>query len=53
MKNKLNIALKEVKDYNKQQAVWLVSEGILDLNFVKNPKTEIMSIRLGKRLHSK
>ena len=53
MKNTLNKALKEVKDYNKQQAVWLVSEGILDLNFVKNPKTEIMSIRLGKRLHSK
>ena len=53
MKNTLNKALKEVKDYNKQQAVWLVSEGILDLNFVKNPKTEIMCIRLGKRLHSK
>ena len=53
MKNTLNQALKEVKDYNKQQAVWLVSEGILDLNFVKNPKTEIMSIRLGRRLHSK
>ena len=35
------------------QAVWLVSEGILDLNFVENPKTEIMSIRLGRRLHSK
>lgn len=53
MKNTLNQSLKDVKDFNKQQAVWLVSEGILDLNFVENPKTEIMSIRLGRRLHSK
>lgn len=53
MKNTLNQSLKDVKDFNKQQAVWLVSEGILDLNFVENPKIEIMSIRLGRRLHSK
>ena len=49
----LNELLKSVKAFNKQQAIWLVSEGILDLNFVKNPKTDIMSIRLGRCLQSK
>ena len=53
MKKTLNESLKSVKAFNKQQAVWLVSEGILDLNFVKNPKTDIMSIRLGRCLQSK
>ena len=52
MKKTLNESLKSVKAFNKQQAVWLVSEGILDLNFVKNPKTDIMSIRLGRCLQS-
>ena len=53
MQKKLNELLKSVKAFNKQQAIWLVSEGILDLNFVKNPKTDIMSIRLGRCLQSK
>ena len=52
MQKKLNELLKSVKAFNKQQAIWLVSEGILDLNFVKNPKTDIMSIRLGRCLQS-
>ena len=53
MQKKLNELLKSVKAFNKQQAIWLVSEGILDLNFVKNPKTDIMSIRLRRCLQSK
>lgn len=53
MQKKLNELLKSVKAFNKQQAIWLVSEGILDLNFVKNPKTDIMSIRLGRCLQRK
>lgn len=48
MKNKLKICLNDVREFNKQQASMLVSEGILDLVFVENPKTQLISIRLGK-----
>lgn len=44
----LNEELKNVKQFNKKQAGNLVSEGILDYQFIKNPQTSITSIRLGK-----
>lgn len=39
--------LKKVKPYNEKAAKRYVSEGLLDLNFIKNPNTEIVSLRLG------
>lgn len=39
--------LEKVKEYNKDIAKKMVSEIILDLNFIKNPKTGITSLRLG------
>ena len=45
--HELEEALKNVKSYNKQKAIKLVSEGELDLRFIENPKTEIVSLRLG------
>lgn len=48
MKKELEESLNNVRDFNKEQAQMLVSEGILDLMFVENPKTEITSLRLGR-----
>lgn len=39
--------LKNVEPYNKEEAKTLVSEGILDLKFIENPNTHIVSLRLG------
>lgn len=44
----LNQLLKLVEKYNKEEAEILVSETLLDLNFVCNPKTEILSLRLAE-----
>ncbi len=38
--------LEEVKSFNKEQAQMLVSETMLDLQFIQNPKTDIKSLRL-------
>ena len=38
--------LKNVKAVNKDMAEQLVSEAILDLEFVKNPKLNVTSLRL-------
>lgn len=45
--DEINYLLEEVKEYNKDIAKKMVSEIILDLNFIKNPKTGITSLRLG------
>lgn len=39
--------LKNVKTFNKLEAEKLVSEAILDLKFIENPNTNIVSLRLG------
>ena len=39
--------LESVEEYNKKEAKWLVSEGILDFEFLVNPDTKIFSLRLG------
>lgn len=52
MKNKFKQLLENVREFNRSEATLLISEGILDLNFVENPKTEIMSIRLGRCLYN-
>lgn len=44
---KLEELLKEVTPYNKEEAKRLVSEGILDLKFIENSNTDIVSLRLG------
>ena len=44
---KLKELLKKVKPYNEKAARRYVSEGLLDLNFIKNPNIEIVSLRLG------
>lgn len=38
----------KVRDFNKMQAEILISEGILDFNFIKDPHTNIISLRLSK-----
>lgn len=38
--------LSAVEDYNKERAKQLVSETILDLNYISEPKTKISSLRL-------
>lgn len=53
MVDTLNHLKENVRDFNKNEAIWLASEGILDLKFVNNPNTKLMSIRLGKVLSSK
>lgn len=35
-----------VEEYNKEEAALLLSEGILDLKYVKDPQTDIISLRL-------
>lgn len=44
--DEINHLLEGVKEYNKDIAKKMVSETILDLNFIKNPKTGITSLRL-------
>lgn len=44
---KLEKLLKKVKPYNKERAKMLTSEGILDLKYIENPNTNIVSLRLG------
>lgn len=44
--NELNDLLKDVADYNMEQAKLLVSEAKLDIKFIKNPDTNILSLRL-------
>lgn len=43
---KLEDLLNSVESYNKQQAEMLVSEAILDLNYINNPSESAMSLRL-------
>lgn len=50
---RLKDLLKEVKPYNERMAKRYVSEGLLDLNFIKNPNTDIVSLRLGHILRSR
>lgn len=45
---KLETLLNSVEEYNKEQARNLVSEAILDLNFIANPNSEMVSLRLGE-----
>ena len=47
---KMKKLLNCVKDYNKNVAKELVSEGILDWNYLKNPDTETFSLRIGKKI---
>jgi len=51
--DKMKEYLKTVEEFNKAEARLLVSEGILDLKFIENPKTDITSLRLGKQIRSK
>lgn len=48
LKEKLVQNLKKVRDFNKMQSEILVSEGILDLNFIKEPQIETTSLRLSR-----
>lgn len=50
--DELQEAISDVKIYNKEQANELVSETILDLNFIENPKTNIVSLRMGYLINS-
>jgi len=50
---KLNMSLEKVRDFNKIQATKLVSETIMDLNFIKNPNTPNVSIRLSRQIKHK
>lgn len=38
--------ISKVEKHNKEQAEKLISEAILDMNFIDNPNTEICSLRL-------
>ena len=42
--------LGKVQPYNKEEAKMIVSETILDLNLLANPKSEVLSLRLGRFL---
>ena len=46
-------ALKSVKKYNIDIAKNLISEAMLDFNYISNPSTQIMSLRLGKEYRNK
>lgn len=48
MRRKLKEHLNNVREFNKSQAQLLVSEGMLDIYFIENPKTELMSLRTGR-----
>ena len=48
LQEKLVQNLKKVRDFNKMQSEILVSEGILDLNFIKEPQIETNSLRLSR-----
>ena len=48
LQEKLVQNLKKVRDFNKMQSEILVSEGILDLNFIKEPQIETPSLRLSR-----
>lgn len=50
---RLRELIKGVKPYNEERANREVSEGLLDLNFIKNPNTDIVSLRLGHILRSR
>ena len=39
--------LKKVDPNNQEQAKRYVSEGVLDLKFIDNPSTEVVSLRIG------
>ena len=45
--------LKDVKEYNIQKAKKLISEAILDLNYINEKSTDICSLRLGYIKNSK
>ena len=45
----LNEYYNNVKSFNKKEAKYLLSEALLDANYLFNPETNIMSIRLGIR----
>lgn len=45
--NELNAYLQQVKDFNKQIAIYYVSEGIMDLDFASG-KTKNTSLRIGR-----
>ena len=53
MKQILNNNIEEVREFNKEAAKNLVSEGLLDLMFIENPKTKITSLRLGRNIVNK
>ena len=46
-REELNNLLEKVEPYNKVEAQKLVSEAMLDLNFISNPGNDVMSLRLG------
>lgn len=46
--DKMTKLLETVELHNKEQAKLLVSEAILDLEFIANPKTDILSLRLAR-----
>ena len=48
LQEKLVQNLKKVRDFNKMQSEILVTEGILDLNFIKEPQIETTSLRLSR-----
>ena len=48
LQEKLVQNLKKVRDFKKMQSEILVSEGILDLNFIKEPQIETTSLRLSR-----
>lgn len=48
VRQKLKANLERVREFNKEQAQYLVSEGMLDLYFIENPETNIMSLRTGR-----
>lgn len=50
MKETLNQSLEGVREFNKQTAQNLVSEGLLDIMFVENPKTGKTSLRIGRNI---
>lgn len=50
---RLRELIKGVKPYNEERAKREVSEGLLDFNFIKNPNTDIVSLRLGHILRSR
>ena len=46
----LNQNIERVREFNKQTAQNLVSEGLLDIMFVENPKTGKTSLRIGRNI---